>query len=203
VEYPRSWVVHDARATIPVTEPSQRRRGKTMQEILYAPDAIWNEATEGVYDPHSLAWVESDDLTAIRPYLSGQTTGPSETVKVTYPSPQQAVLEVTLDSPGLVVLADVYYPGWELMIDGKPMPIYRVNGLMRGAAVSSGAHRLVYAYSPQSFRVGRLVSIAGLAALLVLGLVCARWPVDPVLGARTLSRFGEKIIPEQQEPGGS
>ena len=52
---------------------------------------------------------------------------------MTYPNPQQAVLEVTLDSPGLVVLADIYYPGWELTIDGKPAPIYRVNGVMRGA----------------------------------------------------------------------
>ena len=45
------------------------------------------------------------------PYLSGKRPRPSETVKVTYPNPQQAVLEVTLESPGLVVLADIYYPG--------------------------------------------------------------------------------------------
>ena len=73
---------------------------------------------------------------------------------MTYPNPQQAVLEVSLDSPGLVVLADVYYPGWELKIDGKPAPIYRVNGVMRGAAGLRGPHRLVYTYDPQSFRVG-------------------------------------------------
>ena len=73
---------------------------------------------------------------------------------MTYPSPEEAVLEVSLDSPGLVVLADVDYPGWELAIDGKPAPIYRVNGVMRGAAVSSGHHRLVYTYAPQSFRSG-------------------------------------------------
>ncbi len=58
------------------------------------------------------------------------------------------MLEVSLDSPGLVVLADVDYPGWELAIDGKPAPIYRVNGVMRGAAVSAGRHRLVYTYAP-------------------------------------------------------
>ncbi len=71
-----------------------------------------------------------------------------------YPSRRQAVLEVGLDSPGVVILADVDYPGWELAIDGTPAPIYRVNGVMRGAAVSSGSHRLVYTYAPQSFRIG-------------------------------------------------
>ena len=85
---------------------SRGRRGKTMQEILYAPDPVWHDASQPVYDPRSLAWVEHDDLAAIRPYLSGQTTGASETVRGDLPQPEQAVLEVRLDSPGLVVLAD-------------------------------------------------------------------------------------------------
>ena len=182
-EYPRAWVVHGARPIIAGSDASDRRQSKTMHEILYAADPIWNDASRPVYDPHNLAWVDNDELTAIGDYLSGQAARPSETVKVTYPSPQQAVLEADLDSPGLVILADIYYPGWELAIDGKPAPIYRVNGSMRGAAVSSGPHRLVYTYSPRSFQIGRLVSIAGLATLTILGLACARWPIDPVLGA--------------------
>jgi hypothetical protein len=187
-EYPRAWVVHDARETTPVTKPSRGRSSRTMREILYAPDPIWHDTLQPVYDPRSLAWLARDDLTAIRHYLSGQKTGVSETVNVTYPTPERAVLEVNLDSPGLVVLADVDYPGWELAIDGRPAPIYRVNGAMRGAAVSSGRHRLVYTYAPQSFKIGRLVSIAGLAALLFLSLACARWPSVAVLGGRDESR---------------
>ena len=55
--YPRAWVVHDARETMPVTEPVRGRRGKTMQELLYAPDPVWHDALQPVYDPRSLAWV--------------------------------------------------------------------------------------------------------------------------------------------------
>ena len=128
-----------------------------------------------------MAWLSKDDLKQLRLYLSGQTTTPSESVDVAYPSPQRVVLEVSLDSPGLVILADVYYPGWYLAIDGQPAQIYRVNGLMRGAAVGAGRHRLEYTYSPRSFRVGGLMSIVGLTALLILGLVCAKAPIDPVL----------------------
>ena len=103
---------------------------------------------------------------------------------MTYPTPEQAVLDVRLDSPGLVVLADVDYPGWELTIDGKPAPIYRVNGVMRGAAVSSGRHRLVYTYAPRSFKIGRIVSITGVAALLLLILACWRSPSVAILCER-------------------
>ncbi len=85
-------------------------------------------------------------------------------------------------SPGLVILADVYYPGWELTIDGKPAPIYVVNRLMRGAAVPAGTHRLVYSYTPRSFLVGRAGSILGLGVLALFGIACTLRPVDPVLG---------------------
>ncbi len=57
---------------------------------------------------------------------------------------QRVELEAVLDRPGLVILADVYYPGWRLTIDGKPAPIYRTNRVMRGAAVPAGRSHLVY-----------------------------------------------------------
>jgi hypothetical protein len=181
-EFPRAWVVHDAREGDNSGDLLSRRYKKSMKELLYEPDPVWNDASQPVYDPHSVAWIAREDRAAIRGYLSGQKTGASETVNVTYPSPEQAVLDVRLDSPGVVVLADVDYPGWELMIDGKPAPTYRVNGLMRGAAVSAGHHRLIYTYAPRSFQIGRLLSLAGLTALVAVSLACARWPSIAVFG---------------------
>jgi hypothetical protein len=181
VSLPRAWVVHDARTTVPVTGLSRDSRTKAMQEILYNADGIWNDTTHVAYDPRRIAWVGNDDATSLRGYLSGSQPRPSETVKVTYPDPQHAVLEVTLEKPGLVVLADVYYPGWELTIDEKPARIYRVNGSMRGAAVPADFHRLVFTYTPNSFRIGKVVSVVGLALLVFFGVVCAVRPIDPVL----------------------
>jgi hypothetical protein len=198
-EHPRSWVVHAARATNPETNGAAGARDETLREMLYAADPIWNTGTRRPYEPRSLAWVSATDLQEIRRYLSGVLPAPSETVKVTYPSPHQATLEVTLDSPGLVILADVYYPGWTLAIDGKPAPIYRANGLMRGAAVPSGHHRLVYTYSPLSFQVGRLVSIAGLAALVILGLACARWPVDSLVAGNAAMKPAGDFLHDGRE----
>ena len=175
-EFPRAWVVHDARATTPFTGLSPETRSEAMQELLYAADPIWNwrDDSHRAYDPHRLAWVGRDELSEMRGRLSGKTPKPSEKVEVTYPNPQQAVLDVTLESSGLVVLADIYYPGWKLTIDGEPAPIYRVNGVMRGALASSGPHRLVFTYAPESFRHGLQVSIAALAAFLILSAACMR-----------------------------
>jgi uncharacterized membrane protein YfhO len=68
------------------------------------------------------------------------------------------------------VLADTFYPGWKLTIDGHPAPIYKVNRVMRGAAVTKSTHHLVYSYDPRSFQVGKQITLAGLAATLVFAL---------------------------------
>jgi uncharacterized membrane protein YfhO len=129
-----------------------------------------------LFDPRRLAWVSRADLARLLPKLSRLPTKESESVNVSYPSPQRAILEVALESPGLVILSDVDYPGWQLTIDQEPAPIYRVNVLMRGALVSPGKHRLVYSFVPRSFRTGLVGSMFGLGLWLLLGvfLFCDR-----------------------------
>ena len=90
--------------------------------------------------------------------------------------PQRVELTARLERPGVVVLADVYYPGWTLTIDGRPAPLYRANRMMRGAATASGTHTLVYTFQPRSFYVGLALSAVGLASLAGLGLLVAARP---------------------------
>jgi hypothetical protein len=182
-ECPRAWVVHDARVVKPFAGLSSETRKQTIEEILYANDLYWHDAAKVSFDPLQVAWVPSDVIGEISPGLSRRRRTDSEAVKVTYPSPQQAILDVELESPGLVVLADVMYPGWTLTIDDKPAPIYRVNGLMRGALVPAERHRLIYTYSPRSFRVGLVVSLVGLLALLLFTLYSITRPIHPLLAA--------------------
>jgi hypothetical protein len=165
--YPRAWVVHQARGLPHLQGRTRAEQASPMQEMLYANDPIWQDPTMTAYDPRMLVWLDPDAMIALERYRGGQPPSPSETVQVSYPDPQHAVLEATLESPGIVVLADVDYPGWTLTIDEKPAPIYRVNRLMRGAAVPSGKHRLEYVYAPRSFLIGKRITLASMAGLLL------------------------------------
>jgi hypothetical protein len=180
-ELPRAWAVHAARWVGSLTESSRPGQLGAEREMFYAGDPIWHDPTMVALNPRMLAWVDHSHQAELAPYLSGKAPRATEIVKVTYPTPTRALLDVTLESAGLVVLADVYYPGWELTIDGRPAPIYAVNRLMRGAAVAAGHHHLVYTYAPRSFAVGRVVSVLGLIVLGLLGAAVARWPVDIVV----------------------
>jgi hypothetical protein len=59
-------------------------------------------------------------------------------------------LSVTTDRPGLLVLHDLHYPGWEATVDGKATPVLRANLLFRGIEVPAGEHRVEFRFRPLS-----------------------------------------------------
>ena len=174
--YPRAWVVHDARGLPPMNGLTRAERSGPMQEILYGDDPIWHDPKLTAYDPRRLVWVENGERLALQKFLGGGPPRQTEKVTVSYPNPQRVELDVTLDSPGIVVLADIDYPGWKLTIDGEPAPVYKVNRLMRGAAVEAGSYHLVYTFEPSSFRFGGILTLAGLGLTVSLTLFCALRP---------------------------
>lgn len=179
--YPRAWVVHSARHTKPVVGLGRTGREGPMQEILFEDDHFWYDPSYPVHDPRKVAWIDESDLPQLGRFVADRTpAGPSGTELVTITSfaPQRVELDAVLDRPGLVVLADVYYPGWKLTIDDKPAPVYRANRLMRGAAVEAGKHHLVYTFDPESFHLGSKLSLAGLVLTALLGAIFAFRPVS-------------------------
>jgi hypothetical protein len=82
--------------------------------------------------------------------------------------PNAVELSFNAETSGLLVLKDVYIPGWTATLNGHDVPIVRVNGLVRGVFVpAAGAYTLRFSYQPASFTNGVYLSLAT-AALLVL-----------------------------------
>jgi hypothetical protein len=80
---------------------------------------------------------------------------------------QVVEIDATLAAPGLVVLADTYYPGWTATVDGAPAPILPTNHLFRGVPAPAGTHRIRFAYRPRSLVLGGALSLLGAIALAV------------------------------------
>jgi hypothetical protein len=78
-------------------------------------------------------------------------------------------------APAFLVVADAWFPGWRASVDGAIVPLYRINGFLRGVALPAGAHRVRLEYEPPGWRVGTAVSraawvILALGALALLAI---------------------------------
>ena len=88
--------------------------------------------------------------------------------------PSRVVLKVEAASDALLVLSDLYYPGWRAVVDGKPADILRANYLMRAVAVPAGRHTVAFVYEPASFKAGMAASLAGWLAIALMVLLRVR-----------------------------
>ncbi len=94
--------------------------------------------------------------------------------KIVRYAPEQVELAAECAGACLLVLTDLYYPGWQAYVDGREAEIQRTNAIFRGVRLEPGSHRVVYRYAPASFRNGLLVLLAAViavaAGLLALGV---------------------------------
>jgi hypothetical protein len=173
--FPRAWVVHRGKSIKPILGMNPLTRRPLLKHLMSrgADFDSAGEVDQGANDPHQMAWIETDHPAALARYVAGGEPQPTETVAVDTMESDRVVLSANLTSPGVVILADVFYPGWELTIDGRDAEILRVNRLMRGALVDIGRHRLAYTYRPRSFRWGMGISLSALLCVAVVLIVQA------------------------------
>jgi uncharacterized membrane protein YfhO len=83
---------------------------------------------------------------------------------------------VTMQRPGFVIISEPAWSGWRAYVDNRRVKELRANHAFLGVYVPAGTHRVRLRYLPQSFVVGRAIT------LLTLALVAA------ILAARRLTR---------------
>jgi Bacterial membrane protein YfhO len=59
-------------------------------------------------------------------------------------------IDVDVRKAGIVVLHDLFYPGWEARVDGHKEPVLHANILFRGVEVPAGHHRVAISFRPLS-----------------------------------------------------
>lgn len=75
-------------------------------------------------------------------------------------------IKAALNTSGILVLADSFYPGWKVFVDGKEQAVLRANLFFRAVALSAGDHLVEFRYEPRSFTIGLLISLTTLCGIL-------------------------------------
>ncbi len=141
----RAWVVHDVQI-----DPSKERPLRRLSDSHFDPQrtAILDRTPQEPMDPGT----DSHDVAAA---VRNEATS----------------MEFRIHSAGrgLLVVGEVFYPGWEATVNGLRAPIYRVDGVLRGISVPKGDSLVKLDYRPRSVRFGFALTLAATAVTVVLG----------------------------------
>jgi len=128
------------------------------------------------------------DFSRIVLFTTDQPVIPEPLKKMPEPSPSRATLTgwqpgrmtVTLDpappQPSYLLIAENWYPDWEATVDGQPAPVLRGDYSLLTVALPAGAKVVELAFRSKPYELGRTLTMASLAALLIALLAAVVLP---------------------------
>jgi hypothetical protein len=166
---PRAWIVHDVVTLPPMhqTDPVTiaRRTGK----VLFPNGRPRDLRKSCVVEAATPIAIPDADLKD--PAAKSDTK--QESCVIAADQPHRVEVVADLKRPGVLVLSDLYYPGWVAEVtdesDGRQtrIPILRTNRVMRGVYLQPGKQRIVFSYRPVTVYAGAVASIVGWIAVVV------------------------------------
>lgn len=141
---PRAWLVHDVQVTNTLAEA---------QAALQAPN----------FDPRQQAILGAD-----QPIPTVAPATATEQVEISIYGSNQIALRIENSAPGLLVLSELWYPGWQATVNGQSETILQVNGALRAVAVPSGQSTVLLRFTPFSWRLGLAAFGVGCVLLFLL-----------------------------------
>ncbi len=140
--FPRAWLVHKV-------------------IVAASSDAVFGDLKDPAINLRATAVLD-----APLPQALDDVTGAAESVRFQSYEPDRMSIDVVAEKTGLLVLSEIYYPGWRASVNGKPAGIYEVDGALRGIVAPQGSSRIELEYVPASFYAGGAITLLTLMCVL-------------------------------------
>lgn len=169
--FPRAWIVHDLETLPSLKRSSPTKIRRRTERVLFAHGKFRDFKSQAVIE------TDSNFPPVTLGLRTSRVSSTSESCRIAIDQPNRVALDVVLTSPGLVVLNDLYYPGWVAQAAGdfqkmmQSVPTFRTNRIMRGVYLPAGKYRIDYRYQPTCFYVGAVISTLGWVLVAVCMIV--------------------------------
>ena len=153
--------------TAPLLNPFALGNAWFVQDVQYVDNA--NEEIEAIHgiNPKHTAIVDKRFEPMVQPIVSDA----SAKIQLVAYEPNYLKYEVESDKGGTVVFSEIYYPGWQSMIDGKEVPHGRANYILRAMNVPAGKHVIEFRFDPKSLHVTETIAFVSIGLLVLLACV--------------------------------
>lgn len=131
-------------------------------------DLALQTITQPGFDPKQTAVIEGPSTLPV-PVGGGGTVSGIEVHR------NSLRFSVNTDAPALVFVSQIWYPGWQVFIDGQRAgEPYRANFLFQAVGAPAGAHQVELRFMPVAWRIGWALMAVAVLAFIVAGLWLAR-----------------------------
>lgn len=157
-------VVADSTGTaqMKVKNPYANGNGWFVNKLQFVKDADAELSALSKLDTKHIAVADE----SFKAQLDG-TPLDSGTVKLDKYEPNELDYTISSAKGGVVVLSEIYYPGWTATLDGQPVEIGRVNYVLRALKVTPGQHKLHLEFKPASIAKTDTVAYIALALTII------------------------------------
>ena len=98
----------------------------------------------------------------------------ADIIKLDEYAPNRLAYHYHSASQGLAVFSEVYYPkGWNAYVDGKVVPHFRANYVLRAMVLPAGDHKLLFKFEPTVYVTGEIISLISSLILIAFILIMA------------------------------
>jgi len=97
--------------------------------------------------------------------------GSAGDARITEYGDNRIVIDAATPTEGLLVLSEMYYPGWRATVDGAPAGVMRADYTLRAIALPPGSHQVVFTFVPPPLVAGAWIS--GSAVIICLAGIAA------------------------------
>jgi hypothetical protein len=103
-----------------------------------------------------------------RAWLQEGSLEPNQAFRpVTIVHNQPGMIKIEAIGPGVLVLSELDYPGWQVTIDHSLGQIITAGGLLRGVELEEGSHLVEFSYRPRLLLAGLFLSCTSIVIALI------------------------------------
>jgi len=126
-----------------------------------------NEALNylSIFDPKETVILEEDPNLKINESESDFSS--SSDIEITKYTNNSIEINAQVPTNGLLVLSEIYYPGWNAYVDNVKAKIYRANYAFRAVILEKGKHKVSFVFGPASFYTGLIISIVSILFVIL------------------------------------
>lgn len=142
-------------------------------EIVATEEAQLSRLLDPAFDPATQVILpEAPSAIALTGGGRAAGRGPSTVSDINH-SVNRVSVTVNAVEPGILVLSQMYYPGWQVRVNGSEQPVLRADYAFSAVALAAGPQIVEFVFRPKSIAIGLLISTIALAGS-VAGLYLER-----------------------------